>query len=363
MKRISKLLTMAVISGLFLNSCSSDDDVVDPEIEQPESTYADGLFVLNEGGFGNNNSSISYIDNDFSNLESDIFSTVNGSSLGDTGQSLTLDDNYAYIVMNVSNIVQIVDRYTFEHIHTIEEGLSNPRYLTLVDEKIYVTNWGDASNDTDDYIAIYNASTYESTGTISVGEGPEKIINDNNKLYVALQGGYNYNNKIVIIDPISNTVEVSIEIGDSPNAIEISDGFLWVMSGGVPGYAQGVGETAGSISKIDLSNNEITEELIFPNTTDHPSNFEIEDDTIYYTLNGSVYSMEESATELPEESLFTFTDITSFYGFEIEDGYLYTGDAGDYSSNGVVRIYNFEGEIISQFDSGGVSPNGFYFTD
>ncbi|PKD16985.1 hypothetical protein APR41_05975 [Salegentibacter salinarum] len=362
MKRISKLLTMAILIGFFLNSCSSDDDNIDPE-PQPEESYAEGLFVLNEGGFGKNNSSISYIDNNFSNLESDIFSTVNGSPLGDTGQSITFDDSYAYIVMNASNIVQIVNRYTFEHIHTIEEGLSNPRYLTLVDDNIYVTNWGDASNDTDDYIAIYNADTYESTETIRVGEGPEKIISDNNKVYVALQGGYNYNDKIVIIDLISNTVETSIEIGDAPNSIEISNGYLWVMSGGVPSYAEGIDETAGSISKVDLSTNEITEEFIFPNSTDHPSNFEIEDDTIYYTLNGSVYSMEESATELPEESLFTFTGITSFYGFEIENGYLYTGDAGDYSSNGVVRIYNFEGEIISEFDSGGVSPNGFYFND
>ncbi len=363
MKRISKLLTMAILSGLFLNSCSSDDDNIEPEIEQPEGAYNNGLFVLNEGGFGNNNSTISYIDNDFSSLESDVFSTVNGSSLGDTGQSITFDDGYAYIVMNVSNIIQIVDRYTFEHIHTIEEGLSNPRALAVYGDNIYVTNWGDGSDASDDYVAIYDLETYETTGTISVGEGPELIIAENNKLFVALKGGFNYNNKIEVIDPISNTVETSIEVGEVPNSLQFENGFLWVMSGGVPGYAEELDETAGSISKIDLSTNEITEEMNFPNSTDHPSNFEIEEDNIYYTLNNSVYAMEISATEVPEESLFSLTDITSLYGFEMEDGYFYTGDAEDYSSNGTVRIYNLEGELTAEFDSGGISPNSFYFND
>lgn len=362
MKRISKLLTMAILSGLFLNSCSSDDDIVDPGDPQEEA-YTDGFFVLNEGTFGNNNSSISYTSNDLSTKEIEIFSTVNGKSLGDTGQSITFHNDYAFVVMNASNIIQIVDRYTFEHIHTIEEGLTNPRYLAIVNDNMYVTNWGDGSDASDDYVAIYDLETFENTGTISVGEGPELIIADNNKLYVALKGGFNFNNKIEVIDAIANTVETSIEVGEVPNSLQIEDGYLWVMSGGIPAWPENIDETAGRISKIDISTNELTKEMIFPNSTDHPSNFEIEDNNAYYTLNKSVYTFEKLATDLPEESLFSFTDITSFYGFEVEDGYFYTGDAGDYSSNGTVRIYNPEGDLTAEFDSGGISPNGFYFNE
>ena len=363
MKRISKLLTMAIISGLFLSSCSSDDDIVDPVEPQPEGTYTDGFFVLNEGTFGNNNSSVSFASDDLSNKEIEIFPTVNGTPLGDTGQSMTLYNDYAFVVMNASNIIQIVDRYTFEHIHTIDEGLSNPRDLAIVNDNIYVTNWGSGSDANDDYVAIYNLENYEAAETIGVGEGPELIIANNNKLYVTLKGGFNFNNKIEVIDAITNTVETSIEVGEVPNSLQIEDGHLWVMSGGIPAWPENIEETAGRISKIDLSTNEITEEMIFPNSTDHPSNFEIENDRAYYTLDKAVFSFEMLAADLPEESLFSFTDITSFYGFEVEDGFFYTGDAGDYSSNGTVRIYNPEGELTAEFDSGGISPNGFYFND
>lgn len=363
MKRISKLLTLAILSGLFLNSCSSDDDIIDPVEPAPQGAYTDGFFVLNEGSFGNSNSSISFASNDFTTTEIEIFSKVNNESLGDTGQSLTFDDRKAFIVMNASNIIQVVDRYTFEHIFTIETGLANPREVVVDQAKIYVTNWGDASDASDDYVAIFDLETYEANGNISVGEGPEMIVAGNNKLYVALKGGYNFNNIVEVIDPISKTVETSIEVGDVPNSLQIENGYLWVMSGGIPAWPENIEETAGRISKINLSSNEVTEEMIFPNVTDHPSNFEIENNNAYYVLSKAVYSFEKSATDLPEESLFNFSDITSFYGFEVEDEYFYTGDAGNYSSNGTVRIYNLGGDLVAEFDSGGINPNGFYFND
>lgn len=364
MKRISKLLSMALIGGLLLNSCSSDDNIVDPDGPQVEGDYTEGFFVLNEGGIGKNNSTITYISNDFSITETEIFSKVNDQSIGDTGQNIAFHEDYAFIVMNYSNLIHIVNRYSMELVHTIENGLSYPRDVAIYNDHIYVTNWGDGFDANDDYIAIYDLKNYEATGTISVEEGPELIIAENDKLYVNLQGGYNFNNKIVVIDPVSNSIEKSIEVGDVPNSLEIEDGYLWVMSGGIPSWAENIDETAGRISKIDLSTNEVTEDIIFPNITDHPSSFEIEDDAIFYALNGAVYSMETSAEELPTESLFTLSEeISALYGFELEDGYFYTGDANDYSSNGTVRIFNIEGELVKEIGSGGVSPNGFYFND
>ena len=364
MKRISKLLSMALIGGLLLNSCSSDDDIVDPDGPQAEGDYTNGFFVLNEGGIGKNNSTITYVSNDFSIIDTEIFSKVNDQPMGDTGQNITFTEDYAFIVMNYSNLIHIVNRNSMELVHTIESGLSYPRDVVVYKDHIYVTNWGDGFDANDDYIAIYDLENYEATGTISVEEGPEMIIAENDKLYVNLQGGYNFNNKILVIDPVSNSIEKSIEVGDVPSSLEIEDGYLWVMSSGIPSWPEDIEETAGRISKIDLSTNEISDEIIFPNITDHPSSFEIENDKIYYSLNGAVYSMETSAEELPTESLFTLSeDIFALYGFELEDGYFYTGDANDYSSNGTIRIYNMNGELVDEIDSGGVNPNGFYFND
>ena len=44
--KINKLVLFALLGVLVLNSCSNDDEVLEP---LPEGDYTDGFFVLNEG--------------------------------------------------------------------------------------------------------------------------------------------------------------------------------------------------------------------------------------------------------------------------------------------------------------------------
>lgn len=356
--KLHKLLLTAILGSFLFVSCSSDDN----NDSKPSGAYDNGVIVLNQGNFLKGNASISFLSNSFV-TENNIFSTVNnGAVLGDTGQDIGFNGDLAYIVLNVSNKIEIVNRYTFAKVATISNGLDNPRYIAFHNGKAYVTNWGDGNIKTDDYIAIVDLKTNTVTGTIPVVEGPEKIIEENGKLYVAHAGGFGYGNTITVIKTANNTIETTIAVGDVPNSIETENGKLYVLTSGKSEFSGS--ESAGKFHIITLNDNKVTKTLDFTGLT-HPSNLVIEDNKIYYTLNNDVYTMTLTPTALPVASLFSTTAQGVKNGincFAVEDSRIYVGDALDFNSNGKVYVYSLQG-TLQHSTTVGLIPAGFYFND
>ena len=354
--KFSKLVLVALISSVFFVSCS-DDNVVN---EAPLGTYDNGVLILNQGGFGNGNASISYLSEDFTTQQNNIFSLVNPTiTLGDTAQDIGLYQNLAFVVLNYSNKIEVVNRYTMVHVATISTGLNNPRYIAFANGKGFVTNWGDGGSTSDDFVAVLNLSTYAVSSTISVAEGPERIVENDNKLYVAHAGGYGYGSTISVINGSTNTLSTTINVGDVPNSLEINNGSLYVICGGKPSYAPT--ETTGKFVKINLTNNTVASTINFPAAT-HPSNLNVVDGTIFYTVDDAIFKLEFTATSLPTTPLFTTTaqGVYGVYSFAVNNNKIYVGDALDYSSNGKVYVYSSTGMLEHNYTVG-VIPAGFYF--
>ena len=354
--KFSKLILTALLGSFFLFSCTDDDNG-----GNPLGDYDNGVLILNQGGFGNGNASVSYLSEDMNTFQNNIFSLVNPSIiLGDTAQDIGFYNDLAYIVLNASNKIEVVNRYTMVHIATISTGLSNPRYIAFANGKGYVTNWGNGTNANDDFIAVLNLSNNSVASTISVAEGPEKIIEEDNKLYVAHSGGFNYGNTISVINTSTNTVATTITVGDVPNSLEEENGILYVLCGGKSAWSGA--ESAGKLVKINLSTNTVSSSIDFAETTDHPSNLVIENNRLYYTLDSDIFRMNLSATTLPTEALFSTTSqgVYGVYSFAVENNKIYVGDALDYSSNGKVYVYSLTGALLSS-KTVGVIPAGFYF--
>ena len=361
--KINKLMVALFAGSVFFVSCNNDDDN-----NGPQGAYDNGILILNEGGFMAGNASVSFI-SDALSLQNNIYGANNpGAILGDTGQDIGLNENYAYIVLNASNKIEVVNRYTFAHVATIESGLVNPRYIAFEGGKGYVTNWGDGGVATDDYVAVINLATNVVTTTIPVAEGPENIIEENGKLYVAHKGGYGYGNKITVINGDSNTVTTTITVGDVPGSLEVEDNKLYVLNEGLPSYVNQVdptlNETAGSLSVINLSTNTIVGTVAFEGMV-HPQNLNIEDDKIYCTVDSEIFSFSPGADlPAPPHAIFSTTpqDVYGVYAMAVKDGHIYVADAGDYTSNGKVYIYSLTGALENEFTVG-VIPSGFYFND
>ena len=353
-----KKLLLLLLSVLFFQSCSDETDCC-PMPEQ-EAQFETGIFVLNEGNFGSANASVSFLTEDMEQMQSSIFKNSNGKDLGDTAQSLKMHESLAIIIVNVSNKIEIVNRYTFESIATIDANLQNPRYAEVAENKIYISNWGDGMDPADDFVAVFDLADFSFIKSIPVDEGPEKIMVGGEKLFVAHTGGFSFNDIISVISTASNEVEAEVQVGDVPNSMVLDGNNLWVLSGGMPAYAET--ETAGKLTNIDISSNEINEEFEFPESSMHPANLNLAGNDFYLTMGKSLFKYNMAAMQPSLE--FEMQEPAVLYGFEIHDGKVYVASPNaDFTGDGTLYIYDLsDGSLLEQFLVG-INPNGIYFND
>ena len=363
MIKVNYLFAAIICFTLAWSSCSKDDELememmmeIEEEMEEEVLPYANGILVSNEGPFGSGTGTVTYIAEDLSMKSDDIFKAVNGTDLGNVVQSIGFHEDDAYIIGNVSNTINIVDRGTFESKGLISEGLNNPRFFISVNNKGYVSNWGDPADETDDYIAIINLRDYSISGTIPVDFGPEKMVSNDNTLYVALQGAFGQNNKVVVINTVTDNVESEINVGDVPNDMVLdSNEYLWVMGGGAPSFTGA--ETAGSLSKVNTETNTVENAFEFE-VTEHPSQLNFDDGILYYYLAGAVYELPTVGMTLPVK---TMIENVSFYEMVVNDGMLYGTNAKDFSSKGELTVYDLNTMSSVATIEVGIIPGGIYF--
>ncbi|UOB19170.1 YncE family protein [Abyssalbus ytuae] len=351
MKILQKIIYTFIIS-LFILSCS-DDDNNNPE---PLGDYVNGILISNEGPFNNGSGTVTFISEDYSLVESEIFKKVNDTDIGNVLQSIGFYDDKAYLISNNSHLIKVVNRFTFEEITTIDSGLENPRYFLAVGTKGYVTNWGDTADENDDYVAVINLNTNDIEKNIQVVLGPEKLEYNGNNIYVAHQGAYGQNNQISVIDPGTDEVSTTIEVGDVPNSLVVDGNDLWVLSGGSPSYTGE--ETNGSLKKINTTDNVVSTTLDFE-LAEHPDNLSLDGANLFYSLNGKIYKMSITDTELPVSGIID----GYFYRIVAKDGKLYATDAGDYASNGSLTVFDLSTNSEIKTVEVGIVPGGIYFNN
>ncbi|UFH46253.1 hypothetical protein LNP27_14175 [Flavobacterium galactosidilyticum] len=328
-------------SALLLASCSNDDTI---DTNVPLGNYDKGVLVLNEGNFGKPNASVTYISNDFNVLTQNIFGIENNDKkLGDVAQSLSFYDDKAFIVLNASNVVEVVNRYTFKSLGTITENLKNPRYSVVLNGKLYVTNSISKA------VTVYDAKTFAYLQTIAIGKTSEKIITANGKLYV-MNGAFGGGNTITVVNPQSNNAMSVITVDNGVNSIEEKNGFVYALCGN---------SDRSKLFKINTTTDTATS--IESSTLKKALNMDIDGDKIYYTKGTGVYAMALNATTFSETPLFSVSDNSwsTFYGFNVIDGKIYSADANGFTAAGIVKIFSATGTELKTV-SVGMGPNSFY---
>lgn len=321
--KLNKIALIALAVGLTFTSCSDDDNSA--PIVVPLGDYEKGILISHEGNFLQGNASVAYVSNDLETVEKNIFENVNSSKLGDTAQSIAFNGDLAYIVVNGSNTIEVVNRYSFKSVATITEGLSGPRYMAISNGKGYVTNWGDFSSKEDDKVAVIDLATNTVIKSIATSYLPEEIIASNNRVYVAT-GIYGYGDKVDVINSATDEIVTNITTGVGPNSIQFdSNGDVWVL-------------TSENLVEISTVDNTISKTITFNSELSQPSKMNVDGKgNFYYFLGGSVYKVAETADALPTEAEFSSVN---FYDMSIKDGKLYGVDAGDFASEGTLKVYD-----------------------
>ena len=313
-----------------------------------QTEYLDGVIVLNEGGAGGNEATISFIDNN--TVTNNVFGLANpGMDLGDTAQSLTMYNDLAVVVLNISNEVKIVNNKTFQHIATIS-GLNNPRYSAVYNNKAYVTCWGSA---TDDYLAVIDLTTNTLETTITVADGTEKIKEINGKLYIAHQ-----NADFVTVYNIATQQSTQIQVEDTPSELVTLGNDLYVLCG-VPSW--GLPTAIASLHKIDLSTDTATNIFTFPAGV-NAFHMDTDGTDFFITAGADIYKYDVSANTLTTNALIStpVNDIyMGIYGMNVINNNIYVADANGYVADGKVYVYSLQGSLLNTFTVGKI-PNHFY---
>lgn len=349
----NKNLFYLLIAALFLiTSCNKDDD----NQNGGESLFDGGAFVSNEGQFQAGNGSVSFYNPVEQSVENGIFENINDFPLGDVVQSMTIYENKAYIVVNNSSKVEVVNLNTFEYEGTIL-NLTSPRYLLPVNgSKAYVT---DLFSNT---ISVLNLNTKSISKTIAVNGQTEELVLAGGKVFVANKG----QNYVYVINPNTDSLEDSIEVAAGPGSIvKDNAGKVWVLCEGETLFDENwnvIGEEPGGLYRINPSTLSVETSLDF-STTDSPSRLRknAAGNQLYFVNNG-VFTMSASDNMLPSSALIPQGD-RSIYGMNIApNGDIYIADAIDFQQSGIVYRYSNDGNLVDEFIVG-IAPNGIYFVE
>lgn len=337
---------------IFLSSCDDDDNITISGI------FSDGAFITNEGAYGAGNGSVSFYSYTGDTIKNEIFKSVNNRSLGDVVQSLTKFDDKIFIVVNVSNKVEVVNSEDFTEYGVID-NLTSPRYfIGINNDKAYVSLWGEEG-----VVKVIDLNGLAVTKTITVGAGAEQMILHNDLVYVANSGGYTNNNTISIIDTKTDEVTKTITLdGDSPRDFVLdANNDIWVLCAGYTDYAF-MTQTPSKLVRINPTTNEVEESIIIAETL-HPTCLETSkngNNLFYgggYGVQG-IFKMSINDDSAPTTPLLD----KYFYGFNInpETGNIFAMEAPSFTANGILWRYKTDGTELGSYEAG-VGPNSAGF--
>lgn len=320
-----------------------------------------GLFIVSEGNYTYGNASLTYYDTDTRRVENEVFVRRNGFRLGDVAQSMTVHGGRAYITVNNSSVVFVIDPATFEYAGKIT-NLVSPRYVHVVnDEKAYISDMYSPS------ITVFDPGTLEITGSIPTDLGGLRKKFPSTEQMLGW-GGYvftncwSYDNRLLVIDAAKDEVTESIETGKQPNAMVLDrNGMIWVLSDG-GGEDNPIGHEAPSLRGIDAATRTVKRIFEF-RTGERAAVIAIDGEgRTLYILKDHIWKMDVDAEIFPDEPFIRNTTGNYWYDIAVDPrtSEIYLADAVDKVQPGTVYRYSPTGVQVDKFRVG-VIPGNFCF--
>ena len=339
-------LSLIVLIAFFV-SCDNNDAV-------PRGKYATGVFVVNEGNFNEADGSIDFLSST-NERSAGIYGSENDVTTSGVFQSLYFNQDRAYLIDQVGNRVTVVKAETFKHIEFWENDMSTPRYITVANNKAYISNWGPFDQNFDlpnSFVLVIDLESGETLKKITTDKGSEGIISFGGNVYVA----NSYSNTIQVINTDSDEVDSSFEVAFAPTSFaEDKNGKFWVLSSH---WLEGA-----HLSLVDLAMEQVFKS--FPVAGSSKSlNINGAGDKVYYLStpfgsDASVYMVDIDATEAPSEPVLSAANLYGL-GVDPSNGELYLANHNGFQGNGSIVRTNSAGEEQESY-SAGRAPNGFVF--
>ncbi len=353
--KTNKFLLLGLAITLIATSCKKEET---PTAPAPAVTT--GAYILSEGNFGANNSTLSYYNFSNSTVTNNFYQSVNGSGLGDSGNDILIYGGKMYIVMNVSSYVQVTDVFTAKAIKKLPFEVTpggvkrQPRYAVGYKNKVMVSSF-------DGTVAVIDTASLTIDKFIQVGSNPDGLAISGDNLYVANSGGLSpvFDSTLSVINLNSFTEIQRIRVGINPGSVAADNsGNVYVACTG------NYGSVKAKLVKVNTATNTVTK------TADTAvGKIKFYDGLLYVTGGylGSSKVRTLNTTDFTATRPNFVTDGTTIvlpYGINIDEtnGDVYVMDGKDYSSSGEVFCFDKSGKKKFSFSvAPGILPNTVVF--
>lgn len=346
-------LSSLFVLSLLLFACDKDDN--QPTVTE---TLDNGILVLCEGLFQQNNSSLSWIDLSNEAVNTDFFTSQNGRFLGDTGNDMKVYGSKIYIIVNNSNTVEVINKKDGKSIKQISmtNGVAakQPRSIAFYNGKAFVTCY-------DGFVDVIDTTNLTISQRIPVGSNPEGLAISNGKLFVSNSGGLNYpavDSTVSIIDLANYTELDRIVVGKNPGAVQVdSEGDVYVIARG------NYGTIPSRMVRINSQTNAVEQTFTFD-----ASGMALMQD--YFLISFYNYSTQTSeirlfntlSETLENNNFISTSGLTTLYGIQYNpvSDKIYCLDAMNYTNSGYVRQYTSAGVFEKSYHVG-LNPSKLVF--
>lgn len=354
---------------VVLVACRKEPQPLPAEISKiepdPTSTIK-GFYLVNEGNMNMNKASLDYLDLVNGIYTRNLYNQVNPEAtkgLGDVGNDIAIYGAKLYVVVNISNKVEVLNAKTGKRLGQI--NITNCRYITFNKGKAYVSAYlGRVGDPTapNGIVAEIDTTKLTINRTVEVGRQPEEMAIVNNKLYIANSGGYsppNYESTVSVIDLDSFKEIKRIEVAINLHRIKADRyGDLYITSRGdyytIP----------SQLLVLDTHTDQIKKVFNIA-----ASNLTIDDDLAYvYSTawnyiegkNKISYNMIDTKNEILLDRKFitdgTDKNIKIPYGIAVNHANkdVYVTDAKDYVTPGKLHCYTALGKLKWSLTTGDI---------
>ena len=322
--------------------------------------FTSGAFLLNEGNFGNETGTLTYIDASKQFVLDSAYIRVNGTKLGNVCQDMTFANGKVYIIsqngpMNGGEgLLTIADAKTLEKHKVINDATLAkdwPTHIAVVHSRIYLRG---------------NSGIYRGTeeGSFKLIPGTEKA----NKLRMVTIGelviATTSTNKLLVIQDEEVKQTFTLPEG-SPSGLALApDGQLW-LSYSKPNTLAKVSVSASGVKILDKH---ATTQSLDKKYTATSAIFARANQIFFTEQSSVIYRHDFSTGETKEIVDVQKVDKQAkmYYnslGIDPKTGHIYYASFDDYSTykKNVTLVLDHDGKVLLKREHVNAFPAGFYF--
>jgi|APTNR8051073442_1049403.scaffolds.fasta_scaffold46916_1 DNA-binding beta-propeller fold protein YncE len=341
-KRTSLLsATYSLLLAFFFSSCEKEPT----KKNQLPDAKTQKVWILNEGLFNFGNASLDVYVPDSQQIFNDVYKTANAKSLGDVGQSISFNGSFAYVVVNNSGKIVVLDKKTFLEVGAINIPNSSPRFLHFVkDDLAYVTELYAKR------IWLINPATKTLLDTISTTGWTEQIAANGNELFIAQRTRLNdaYVANVLVVNTSTKKIVNTITLPTEPNSLVLSGNALYVLCSADAALSKNA-----SLVKINTTTKSIDATMEFASgKSPGLLRLDAKNNRLLWR-DGDVYQMPFNSS-VAAATVFIAGSARNIYTMDIDpaNADVYISDAHDYVQASTVYRYSFNGDSLQKFKAG-----------